>query len=185
MSACQISCQSINIGARPGPAYWHCRYWDEICVRSRKGRAREGVILGPSSESCRRIPVWVEEVHSQAHPPPSLCVNSSSACLIPLKIWMKSRNHSAVKGRRDRDGRSVWRVRPRMRRWAAVAAVTSRFYPLFPSFCYAKIAEILGTHDQLFWPRLFSLLSTEKINIYRSRGKKTCKGVSTWNLRAS
>ena len=29
-------------------------------------------------------------------------------------------------------------------------------YPLFP-FWYAKIAEILATHDELFWPRLYSL----------------------------
>ena len=42
---------------------------------------------------------------------------------------------------------------PVFARSAAIAAVTSRFYPLCP-FYYAKIAEILATHDQLFWPRL-------------------------------
>ena len=48
MPACQISCKWHQYWPRPGAVHWHCRYWDEICVRSRKGGAREGVILGPS-----------------------------------------------------------------------------------------------------------------------------------------
>ena len=36
-----------------------------------------------------------------------------------------------------------------------VILVAPQFYLLFP-FCYAKIAEILATHDQLFWPRLYT-----------------------------
>ena len=48
-----------------------------------------------------------------------------------------------------------------------VILVAPQFYPLFP-FCYAKIAEILATHDQLFWPRLYT--KTNLLTIMRSKG---------------
>ena len=35
--------------------------------------------------------------------------------------------------------------------------VSSRFYSL-SAFCYAKIDEILATHDKLFWPRLYIVM---------------------------
>ena len=59
-----------------------------------------------------------------------------------------------------------------------VILVAPQFYPLFP-FCYAKIAEILATHDQLFWPRLYAAKFQKSTSLFEGLCRSSTETKST------